>query len=288
MKGGSLSNPADKKVVRYNEKFMVISLKKLILAVVLLMFAVVAVATLLKTVLPDAVFTAKMNIDWGLSHSKNGSQPVGNRSQAELSKYDAYYLGSPDEKILYLTFDAGYEAGYTPQILEVLKKHRVPAAFFLVGNYLDTKPELVKQMVEEGHLVANHTTHHPDMSKIFNIENFQKELNELETKYQQITGQQMKKFYRPPQGKFNEENLKQAKQLGYKTVFWSLAYADWEQNNQPTREEALQKLIPRTHNGAVILLHSTSKTNAEILDELLTKWKEMGYTFGTLEQLCNP
>ena len=155
-----------------------------------------------------------------------------------------------------------------------------------MGNYLDTKPELVKQMVEDGHLVANHTTHHPDMSKISNPENFQKELNELETKYQQITGQEMKKFYRPPQGKFSEENLKQAKQLGYKTIFWSLAYADWDQNNQPTHEQAISKLISRTHNGAVILLHSTSKTNAEILDELLTKWKEMGYTFGNLEQLC--
>lgn len=267
---------------------MVISLKKLVMCALLLGLAITVTIGLVGNVIPNAISTAKMNIDWGLSHSQNGSQPVGNRSQAELLKYDAYYLGSPEKKVMYLTFDAGYEAGYTPKILEVLKKHQVPAAFFLVGNYLDTKPELVKQMVQDGHIVANHTTHHPDMSKISNIENFKKELSELETKYQQITGQPMPKYYRPPQGKFNIENLQQAKQLGYKTIFWSLAYADWEQNNQPTRDEALEKLLPRTHNGAIILLHSTSKTNAEILDELLTKWKEMGYTFGTLEQLCNP
>ncbi len=276
-----------KKIVKFYGNFMVISLKKLVMTFALLILGIAAAVGIVNQVLPTAISTLKMNTDWGLSHSQNGSQPVGNRSQAELSKYDAYYLGSPDEKVLYLTFDAGYEAGYTPKILETLKKHQVPAAFFLVGNYLDTKPELVKQMVEEGHLVANHTNHHPDMSKISKIEDFQKELSDLETKYQEITGQQMPKYYRPPQGKFSEENLTQAKELGYKTVFWSLAYADWHQDKQPTREEAMGKLIPRTHNGAVILLHSTSKTNAEILDELITKWKEMGYTFGTLEELCN-
>ncbi len=272
--------------MNFHGNFMVISLKKLVIGAVLLVLTLSVTAGLLGQLLPNAISTLKTNIDWGLSHAQNGSQPVGNRSQQELSQYDAYYLGSPNEKVLYLTFDAGYEAGYTPQILETLKKHKVPAAFFLVGNYLDTKPELVKQMVSDGHLVANHTTHHPDMSKISDIENFKKELSDLEEKYEQITGQTMKKFYRPPQGKFSEENLKQAKELGYQTVFWSLAYADWDQNKQPTREEALKKLLPRTHNGAVILLHSTSKTNAEILDEILTKWKEMGYTFGTLEELC--
>ncbi len=265
---------------------MVISLKKLVTGILMLMLVITLSVGIFGKILPDAVSTLKLNTDWGLSHSQNGSQPVGNRSQAELLQYDAYYLGSPEEKTLYLTFDAGYEAGYTPKILETLKKHQVPAAFFLVGNYLDTKPELVKQMVADGHLVANHTNHHPDMSKISKLEDFQKELDDLATKYQEITGQQMPKYYRPPQGKFSEENLKQAKELGYKTVFWSLAYADWYQDKQPTHEEAMSKLIPRTHNGAVILLHSTSKTNAEILDELITKWKEMGYSFGTLEELC--
>ena len=265
---------------------MAISLKSLLSRLAAGICILAVIITLFGKVLPQSLKTAAIKTDWGLSYGENGSPPVGNRSQETLSKFDAYYLGSSNDKVLYLTFDAGFEAGYTPKILETLKKHQVPAAFFLVGNYLNTQPELVKQMVAEGHIVANHTNHHPDMSKISDVESFKKELNDLETKYKEITGQEMKKFYRPPQGKFNEKNLEQAKTLGYKTIFWSLAYVDWYQDKQPSRELALEKLLPRTHNGAVILLHSTSQTNAEVLDELLTKWKEMGYRFGTLEELC--
>ena len=140
-------------------------------------------------------------------------------------------------------------------------------------------------MVSEGHIVGNHTMHHPDMSKISNMASFQKELKELEDLYRETTGEEMPKYYRPPQGNYSEENLKMAKELGYKTVFWSLAYVDWNNDSQPTREYAFSKLLPRIHNGAVVLLHSTSSTNAEILDELLTKWKEMGYTFGSIDKL---
>ena len=140
-------------------------------------------------------------------------------------------------------------------------------------------------MVNEGHIVGNHTYHHPDMSKISDKASFEKELKDLETLYTQVTGQTMKKYYRPPQGKYSENNLKMAQEMGYKTFFWSLAYVDWYQDKQPSKEEAFQKLLGRIHPGAIVLLHSTSSTNAEILDELLTKWKEMGYTFGTLEEL---
>jgi peptidoglycan-N-acetylmuramic acid deacetylase len=161
----------------------------------------------------------------------------------------------------------------------------VPAAFFLVGNYVQQNPDLVRRMVKEGHIVGNHTMHHPDMSKISEPAAFQKELEELEALFFEVTGSKMPKFYRPPQGNYSEENLKMAQKLGYKTVFWSLAYVDWQNDKQPTAEFAFSKLLPRTHNGAVILLHSTSQTNAEILDQLLTKWKEMGYSFGTLEML---
>lgn len=266
--------------------FFVLSFKSLLLRLTAGICVLAAAVFLFTSVLPTAIQTAALKPDWGLSYSENGSQPVGNRSQTELSKFDAYYLGSPDEKVLYLTFDAGFEAGYTPAILDTLKKHQVPAAFFLVGNYLDKEPDLVKRMVADGHIVANHTNHHPDMSKISDLESFRKELNDLETKYKEITSQDMKKFYRPPQGKFSEQNLSHAKTMGYKTVFWSLAYVDWYQDKQPTREQALEKLLPRTHNGAVILLHSTSQTNSQVLDELLSKWKEMGYKFGTLEELC--
>ena len=222
---------------------------------------------------------------WGLSFRTEGAAPIGPASGQILAKYDAAYLGDTTQKVIYLTFDAGYENGCTDKILDVLKQQEVPAAFFLVGNYLEKNGDLVRRMVQEGHIVGNHTMHHPDMSKISDPAAFQKELKELETLFSEITGTEMPKYYRPPQGTYSEENLKMAKQLGYKTVFWSLAYVDWNNDAQPTAEYAFSKLLPRTHNGAVVLLHSTSQTNAQILGELLTKWKEMGYRFGTLEEL---
>ena len=158
----------------------------------------------------------------------------------------------------------------------------------MVGNYLETSPDLVKRMISEGHIVANHTYHHPDMSKIASKEDFQKELTSLEEKFQEITGQAMPKYYRPPQGKYSVENLQMAKDLGYHTFFWSLAYVDWYQDRQPSKEEAFKKLLGRIHPGAIVLLHSTSSTNAAILDELLTSWEEMGYTFRSIDVLAAP
>ena len=228
---------------------------------------------------------AMETISWGLSFRQEGAPPVAPSNQQNLAKLDAAYLGDTGEPVIYLTFDAGYENGNTEVILDILKKHEVKAAFFLVGNYIGKNADLVRRMVEEGHIVGNHTMHHKDMSKLTDRETFQKELTDLETLYRETTGQEMAKFYRPPQGTYSEENLRMAKELGYKTVFWSLAYVDWNNDAQPTREQALSKLLPRTHDGAVVLLHSTSKTNAEILDELLTKWKGMDYRFGTLEEL---
>ncbi len=222
---------------------------------------------------------------WGLHFQEDGQPPVGNSNATVLAEYDAAFLGDVQEPVIWLTFDAGYENGCTGQILDVLKAHEVPAAFFLVGNYLETQPELVQRMVDEGHTVGNHTWGHPDMSKIEDPEAFAAELEQVEQKFQEITGQALPKFYRPPQGIYSEANLKLAQELGYKTVFWSLAYADWDNDKQPTADEAFSKLIPRMHNGAVVLLHSTSKTNAAILDELLTRWEDLGYRFGTLEEL---
>ena len=222
---------------------------------------------------------------WGLSFRTEGQPPIGNATAAALRNYDAVYVGDPGEKVIYLTFDAGYENGCTAQILDVLKAREVPAAFFVVGNYLQTAPELVQRMVDEGHLVGNHTEHHWDMSRIADRETFRKELETVEEQYRELTGQEMEKFYRPPQGVYSEENLRMAKELGYKTVFWSLAYVDWYQDDQPTAEQAFSKLIPRIHPGAVVLLHSTSQTNAAILDELIGKWAALGYRFGRLEEL---
>ena len=233
----------------------------------------------------QATFSSSASNDWGLSYRENGKTPEGNASKEFLKDYNAFYVGDDSQKSIYLTFDAGYENGYTESILDTLKKHNVKGTFFLVGNYLETKPEIVKRMAEEGHIVGNHTYSHPDMSAISTAEAFAEELNKMESKCKDITGKDMLKIYRPPQGKFSEENLTMAKAMGYKTMFWSLAYVDWLEDKQPTKEEAFSKLLTRIHPGAVVLLHSTSKTNCEILDELLTKWKDMGYTFKSIEEL---
>ena len=223
--------------------------------------------------------------NWGLSFQQEGKPPVANATSDYLKQFNAHYADDTDEKILYLTFDAGYENGNTPAILDALKKHHAPATFFIVGNYIQTSPDLVKRMIAEGHTVGNHTFHHPDMSKIATKKSFSEELESLEKHFEETTGQTMTRFYRPPQGKYSESNLQMAKELGYHTFFWSLAYVDWYEDRQPTHEEAFQKLLGRIHPGAIVLLHSTSRTNAEILDELLTKWKEMGYSFHALEEL---
>ena len=266
---------------------MVIVLRKKLLAgVALCVAAVIAIPLLCFGLSDQAQPAAAANTNWGLSFPENGKTPRGNATADFLKQYDAYYCGGSEEKVIYLTFDAGYENGYTASILDTLKKHNAPAAFFVVGNYISTSPELVQRMVAEGHIVGNHTYHHPDMSKIGDLESFREEIESLEALYRETTGQDMPKFYRPPQGKYSEQNLKLAQQLGYHTLFWSLAYVDWYVDDQPTKEQAFAKLLPRIHPGAVVLLHSTSKTNAEILDELLTKWEEEGYTFAPLTDLC--
>ncbi len=223
--------------------------------------------------------------DWGLGFGAAGEQPRGNADVEEMKQYNAYYMGGDEEKVIYLTFDCGYENGYTEAMLDSLQKHNAPATFFVVGHYLETAPEIVKRMVAEGHTVGNHTYHHPDMSSISGEKAFQMELQLVRDAYKELTGEEMLYYYRPPQGKFTTGNLEMAKGLGYQTFFWSLAYADWDQNNQPSVKSAMEKLTQRIHPGAVVLLHNTSSTNAAILDDLLTAWEEMGYTFCPLSDL---
>ncbi|MCL2817669.1 MAG: polysaccharide deacetylase family protein [Clostridiales bacterium] len=222
---------------------------------------------------------------WGLSFPQPGKKPNGNASAPSLRAHDAWFVGSGEEKVIYLTFDAGYENGNTAPILDVLKKEQVPAAFFLVGTYIRDNQELVRRMAGEGHLVCNHTMSHPDMSTIRDKETFAKELSRAEEVYRGVTGQEMPKYYRPPSGKYSTGNLQMAKELGYKTIFWSLTYVDWLQDRQPSKEEAFAKLLPRLHPGTVLLLHSTSKTNALILEELIARCREMGYRFESLAHL---
>ncbi|MDE7332535.1 MAG: polysaccharide deacetylase family protein [Lachnospiraceae bacterium] len=225
--------------------------------------------------------------DWGLSFGEPGTTPVGNASAGDLAWYDGYYVGDGSEKVIYLTFDCGYENGNTEPILDALNKHNVKATFFVVGHFLETAPELVKRMVQEGHAVGNHTYHHLDMPSISDKGAFQKEMDDVANLFQEITGAELSPYYRPPQGKCNVQNLKMAQELGYYTIFWSLAYVDWNQDKQPSHEEAFDKLTTRVHPGAVVLLHNTSSTNGEILDELLTKWEGMGYTFKPLSELVD-
>ena len=202
-----------------------------IVAGALLLAVIIAITQMM----PQVISTGS----WGLSFGKEGVAPSGPCDQKTLAQYDAAYLGNTQEKVLYLTFDAGYENGYTADILDVLKKHQAPAAFFLVGHYVEKNPDLVRRMVEDGHTVGNHTLHHYDMSKLSQKDTFQAELTGLEEIFRSVTGQELPKYYRPPQGIYSRENLEMAKELGYKTVFWSLAYVDWNNDAQPTSRKQL-------------------------------------------------
>lgn len=267
--------------------YFILKKRTVIIAMTVLLFALCVPAVIGAFGGNEAVETVAENTNWGLGFKEDGKPPTGNASIADLAKHNAYYIGDTSKNIIYLTFDAGFENGNTEKILDSLKKHNVKATFFLVGNYIETSPELVERMVEEGHTIGNHTYSHPDMSKISDEESFKKELQSLESLYKEITGQELLKIYRPPQGKYCVSNLEMADKLGYKTIFWSLAYVDWYENKQPTKEEAFNKLLKRIHPGAIVLLHSTSKTNGDILDELLTKWEDMGYSFGEIKDLIS-
>lgn len=203
-----------------------------------------------------------------------------------ISRNGGYYAGKDDEKVIYLTFDAGYENGNIERILDVMRSHEAHGAFFILENLIRRNTDLVERMAQDGHLVCNHTYRHKDMSAVTDKEEFEKELKALSSYYTEMTGRQIAPYYRPPEGKFTQKNLQFANEMGYKTVFWSFAYADWDNDKQPNAEKAFRLIMDNTHNGMVILLHPTSKTNADILDRLLTEWSAQGYRFGSLDELC--
>ena len=221
---------------------------------------------------------------WYCKHTQNGERPSIPSEMSYLTKHNGYFLGE-DEKVIYLTFDAGYENGNIEKILDTLKKDEVPGAFFVLENLVKTNTDLIERMIKEGHTVCNHTARHKDMTKMTSKEAFATELEEMETIYSDITGKELSKYYRPPEGKISEENLMWADELGYKTIMWSYAYADWDNNNQMSPDKAIEKVMSGIHNGEVLLLHPTSSTNAEILPELIKRLKDMGYRFGTLDEL---
>ncbi len=205
----------------------------------------------------------------------------------DLNKYSGYFLGDTSKKYLYLTFDEGYENGYTDKILDVLKANNVKAAFFVTAPYIKQNKNLIKRMVDEGHLVCNHSNNHPSMAStaLKGKASFEKEFTVVENLYKDITNKNMPKFFRPPMGKYSELSLKYTEDLGYKTIFWSFAYFDWDKNKQPSPEQGKKKILNGVHNGSIILLHAVSKTNTEILDSVLKELKNNGYEFKTLEDL---
>ena len=221
--------------------------------------------------------------NWYCRHTENGKRPPIPGEMTFIDKHGGYFLGE-DDKVIYLTFDAGYENGNIARILDTLKAEEVPAAFFVLENLVTRNTDLVRRMNDEGHLVCNHTAKHPDMTAKSESE-FADELAAMEKVYKDTMGTEIAKYYRPPEGKFNEANLEWANSLGYKTIFWSYAYADWDNDKQMPADKALQKVLAGTHNGEVILLHPTSATNADILPGLIREWKNMGYRFGTLDEL---
>ena len=222
--------------------------------------------------------------NWYLKYGSSGEIPKMPESDDVSKKYDLITVDRSGEKNIYLTFDAGYENGNIERILDIMKKHDVKSAFFILPNLIKTNPEIILRLNNEGHLICNHTKSHRNMSKITDINEFKKELAENEKILYDKLNIQMEKYYRPPEGAYSDLNLNQAKELGYKTVFWSLAYADWNNNKQPDKTKALNLLLSRVHPGCVVLLHPTSSTNAEILEDFIVKLKEQGYIFKSLDE----
>lgn len=232
----------------------------------------------------DKIDASNLNnekIAWWFKPNKNHETPeINNKLTFNLDDYDAHYVGDTSKKVLYLTFDEGYENGYTPKILDILKENDVKAIFFVTLPYLKDNPEIIQRMVDEGHIVGNHTNHHPSMPTVCGSEEkFLGEFTDVENKYKEITGQDMPKYFRPPMGEYSQKSLAMTKNLGYKTLFWSFAYMDWDINKQPDPTKAKETILNGFHNGSIMLIHAVSKTNTEILDSVIKEAKAQGYEF---------
>ena len=242
---------------------------------------------LLFAVLTALSVSASGNCQWYFKTPVGGIRPGIAPEFAFADNGGAIWLGKdPEDKVIYLTFDAGYDNGNVPKILDILKKHDAEGAFFVLEHLAKAEPELILRMKDEGHLVCNHTATHPDMSNVHDAEAFRKETVRLEEAVKEVTGEMPDPFFRPPQGAFTAETLDFAQQCGYRTVLWSFAYADWNNACQPDPQKSVDRILDHTHNGMVLLLHPTSTTNAAILDRLMTEWESRGYRFGSLYEFC--
>ena len=235
-------------------------------------------------------FANNETFSWYCKRTKDHTQPLADNNLEFITEYGGYYVDKKhgndcDDKVIYLTFDAGYENGNVAKVLDALKEENVTATFFILDLLLIKNLDLVNRMINEGHTVANHTAKHRDVSRILSKNELQAELSALETLFKEKTGKDMPKYFRPPEGRFSRQSMQYAHELGYKTIFWSFGYDDWDNNRQPNSEKAIKKILDNTHNGEILLLHPTSATNAEILPTLISEWRKMGYTFGTLDEL---
>ena len=222
-------------------------------------------------------------IGWGIKRNDNHEQPdVGNVNRKILDKYQGLYMGNKEQKLVYLTFDLGYEAGYTPKILEVLKQNEVKATFFITAHYVNTQPDLVKQMIDEGHIIGNHTVNHKSMPSC-SLEKIKKEVMDLHSAIYDKFGYEMK-FIRPPKGEYSERTVAYTNTFGYTSVMWSFGYDDWDEKKQGREEYGKKKILDNVHNGEIMLLHATSKDNANILDDVIKEIKNMGYEFRNIDQ----
>ena len=253
------------------------------LIVIIFSLSVISMQAENKEIVTSANTVSNQKIGWGIKRNDNHEQPnVGSKNKKVLEENEGICLGNKDKKYLYLTFDEGYEAGYTPQILQTLKENEVKGAFFITAHFVNTQSELVKQMIDEGHIVGNHTVNHKSMPDLTE-EQIRTEIMDLHHTIYEKFGYEMK-YIRPPKGEFSERTLKYTNTLGYKTVMWSFAYEDWNENKQPDEAASKEKIIKNLHNGEIILLHGNSKTNTNILDSIIKEAKDMGYEFRSLDE----
>lgn len=260
---------------------------KKIIIIIILIILIIILSLVMKqhenTVETSAESISTAKIEWGIKRNDNHEQPdLGTKNKEILEKNNGICMGNREKKSIYLTFDQGYEAGYTKQILETLKNNNVKATFFLTAHYLNTQEEVVKQMIDEGHIVGNHTVNHKSMPSL-SEEEIKKEVMDLHTSIYQKFGYDMK-YIRPPKGEFSEKSLVTTNSLGYKTVMWSFAYEDWNENRQPDEAKSKEKILKNLHNGEIMLLHGNSKTNTNILDSVIKETREMGYEFKSLDE----
>lgn len=262
--------------------------KKLIIIIILVILIIIFSLILnnkkeLQTATTTSDVVSSSKIEWGIKRNDNHEQPdVGSKNKAILEQNNGICLGNGEKKNIYLTFDEGYEAGYTPKILEVLKNNDVKAAFFITAHFANTESELVKQMIDEGHIVGNHTVNHKSMPTL-SEEEIKREVMDLHVSIYQKFGYDMK-YLRPPKGEFSEKSIIATNNLGYKTVMWSFAYEDWNEKNQPNEENAKKKILNNLHNGEIMLLHGNSKTNTNILGSIIQEAKNAGYEFKSLDE----